>query len=77
VTYRGFVRVGNKEYQIANLVNPTEGGDSNAGHHDNRTAIIDFTKPGHNTYIMGRSNNHGDVILEHFTQEHTSLLVML
>jgi len=62
VTYRGFVRVGTKEYQIANLVNPREGGDPHASHHDNRTAIIDFTKPGHNTYIRGRSNNNGDVV---------------
>src|SRR5215469_15485337 len=62
VTYRGFVRVGDKEYQIANLVNPREGGDPHASHHDGRTGIIDFTKPGHNTYIRGRSNNHGDVV---------------
>jgi hypothetical protein len=62
VTYRGFVRVGNKEYQIADLKNPREGGDPHATHHDSRTAIIDFTKPGHNTYIRGRSNNNGDVV---------------
>ena len=62
VTYRGYVRVGNKEYQIANLVNPKEGGGSGfAGHHDSRTKIIDFTEEGHNTYLRGRHNNLGTI----------------
>jgi hypothetical protein len=62
VTYRGYIRVGNKEYQIANLVNPTEGGGVSDGkHHDSRTKIIDFTEPGHNTYLRGRHNNLGSI----------------
>lgn len=60
VTYRGYIRVGGREYQVANLVNPREGGGVSDGkHHDSRTKIIDFTEAGHNTYLRGRHNNLG------------------
>jgi len=60
--------VGNKEYQIANLVNPEEGGGpGSAGHHDGRTKIIDFTEPGHNTTLsMQVGNTTRDVIVYSF-----------
>ena len=51
--------MGNKEYQVANLVNPKEGGGTGfAGHHDSRRDIVDFTKQA-NTYMRGRIDKAG------------------
>lgn len=61
VYYRGYCRTGGKEYLIAYLVNPHEGGNPCSGcRSDGRSNPIDFTIPGRNTYLRGRTNQMGN-----------------
>lgn len=60
VVYRGYCRTGGKEYLIAYLPNLKQGGNPCSGcRHDGRSGVIDFTTPGQNTYLRGRTNQMG------------------
>jgi hypothetical protein len=53
------VMVGNIKY----LMNPPTGGNPNvSSHRGSGGPPIDFTQPGHNTYIRGITNNLGNTV---------------
>jgi hypothetical protein len=67
VNYRGYVRVGNKTYLIANLNNPRTGGIGGGGHNSpGGGSVINYATQ-HNYFARGRTNNSG-LFLEYFTQ---------
>lgn len=58
--YRGYVTtMDGRQYLIANLKNPPTNGTSGTERGEGGPPI-DFTQPGHNTYLRGRTNSYGN-----------------
>jgi hypothetical protein len=63
VEYRGYLLTNDgRQYKIADLMNPPMNGSPNASgsHRGTGGPPIDFTTPGQNTYLRGRTNNQGN-----------------